>query len=167
MKTIFILSVCLVMTVSVQAQNFSASDTVKLNNSIVHTSLESADMNGDGLLDLVLFNKNTGDDLSIQFLQGDSIAFKLLHDSTRISIDVFSSYSILDYDFDNQADIVLFGDSTFLYRNMGGFEFERVFINLPALRLARWVDLDNNGSREIVGSLRKSGEFTTLIYVQQ
>lgn len=165
---ISVVIILLLTSVGVQAQHFVESQSIKLNKSITNTLLESADFNNDGLPDVIMFNTNTSGEHHIQFIKNDSTdGFLMLHDSTDILIEAFSGYSILDYDNDNDIDILLYGSASYVYLNEGGFTFLKRNVNLPPFTIARWVDLDNNGSREIIGSFTMAGEASTCVYKQR
>lgn len=160
--------ILLLMSARLKAQHFVESQTIKLDKTIASTILESADFNNNGLLDVIMFNADLNGIHQIQFIKNDSTAgFILQPEAKNILINPFSGYSIVDYDNDNDIDIVLFSATTSIYSNEGDFVFVKSETNLPPFSIAKWVDLDNNGSREIVGSFIQAGESVTGIFRQK
>lgn len=167
MRTFFVVLIMLGFT-GLRAQHFLESRVLKLNKSVKNSTLEHADFNNDGFIDLLLLNTYEDGTMRMEFVKNDStLGFILLHDSTDISIAGYSGVTLHDYDGDNDIDIVLFGISSVLYRNEGDFIFQPEAINLPAITLAQWADFDNNGSYELIGSFLRAGEEVTAIFRQQ
>lgn len=163
MRIVVILA--LLVPVCAQAQQFTEKQLIKLNKNIVSADVESADLDNDGLIDVILFTRLLDNSHQIRFLQGDTTnGFTPLANSTVLTISEYSSYSITDYDKDNDLDIVLFGNTTRLMRNEGDFSFGIETIELPAFALSKWLDLDNNGSLEIIGSYEDEGEWITGVF---
>lgn len=164
MRTLVVL-IFLFGATELQAQLFTESHTLKLRKSVISSVIEHADFNNDGLPDVLMINRYADGSHRLEFVKNDSIAgFIFLSDLTDIVINNFSGYALRDYDADNDVDIVLFGDNSAVYVNQGGFRFIRKDISLPSFTLARWTDLDNDGSQEVVGSFNNSGASVTGVF---
>ena len=158
----------LLLSGTAQAQVFTEKQVVKLDKNVGSVDVESADLDNDGLVDAALFIRKLDNSYQIKFLQGDTTnGFTLLHDSTARSIGSYSSYSLIDYDNDNDLDILVFGATTSLFQNDGNFNFTERQVMLPAFVRSAWIDLDNNGSLEIFGSFEQAGESITGVFVSQ
>lgn len=148
-----------------QAQLFSESHAIKLRSAVTNAVLEHADFNNDGLLDVLMVNTYADGSHKLEFIKNDSTAgFVLLPDFTDIAISDFSGFALYDYDADNDVDVVLFSNSSAVYVNKGEFIFVRKDIGLPAFTISRWIDLDNDGSKEIIGSFNNNGDLVTGIF---
>lgn len=156
------------MSCTAQAQLFVEKQVLKLDKNVHSAETASADLDNDGLLDVVLVIRKIDNSQQIKFLKGDTVnGFTALHDSTVLGIESYSSFSLVDYDSDNDLDIIVFGALTLIFNNEGNFSFTGQTAMLPAFVLTKWVDFDNNGSLEIIGSFEQAGEWITGIFVSQ
>jgi gliding motility-associated-like protein len=163
-----ILILLLFVSGTVQAQLFVEKQILKLDKQIHSAEAVSADFDNDGLQDVALFVKRMVNGYQINFLKGDTVnGFTILHDSTALDIESYTSFSLVDYDNDNDLDILVFGNTTSLFQNEGDFSFTEHEVMLPAFVLSKWIDLDNNGSLEIFGSFEQAGEWITGVFVLQ
>ena len=67
------------------------------------------------------------------------------------------AYLIADYNHDNAMDIIVSGKKdnstvTAIYLNKGKFEFEEKITTLPSFTKARFADLDNDATPELIVS---------------
>jgi gliding motility-associated-like protein len=163
-----ILILLLLVSGAAQAQLFVEKQVLKLDKNVDSAEAASADLDNDGLLDVVVVIRKIDNRQQIKFLKGDTVnGFTLLHDSTALGIESYSSFSLVDYDSDNDLDIIVFGALTLIFNNEGNFSFTEQTAVLPAFVLTKWVDFDNNGSLEIIGSFEQAGEWITGIFVSQ
>lgn len=140
-----------IIRVVVHAQSFEPIRNFSLPDSIQSVEIEMVDFDNDGLLDIALFGGgNNG--THIYFIKGDTVDVPVLSDEF-ILLEEFASYSITDYNGDNAMDIVSFGSISYAYLNLGNFTFNRQLITLPAFTKTLWVDLNNDGKQEVLGSL--------------
>ncbi len=157
----FILLFVMIASVHVQAQQFNPIyNNLALSDSVSTAVIELSDFDNDGLLDVAVI-ATASSTRFIQFVKGDTVSMPSLL-STVIFIDNFSSYSIIDYDDDNDLDFVFYGAQSAIYRNEGKFAFSKQLVDLPDLKKTLWADLDNDGRKEIVGNFL-SGDETLLI----
>lgn len=158
----------LLVSGTAQAQLFIEKQVVKLDRNVRSAAVESGDLDNDGLLDVALFIRNVDNSYQIRFLQGDTThGFTFLHDSTVLNIQLYSSFSLVDYDSDNDLDIIVFGNTTFVFKNEGNFDFTEHAVGLPAFVLFKWADFDNNGTLEIFGLFEQAGEWISGVFASQ
>lgn len=155
MRPLFIIMTLLVCY-RVQGQRFELMQNLPLPDSIQSTLVDMADLDNDGLLDVIML-ASTDDDLHyVLFIKGDTINTPGIKVNT-IAVDDFVSYSLRDYDNDNDIDIILFGLPTRLLRNSGSFLFVTEEIDLPSFTKSIFTDLNNDGKNELIGNTEISG----------
>ena len=135
------------------AQRFVATERVVLPDSLKEIGIECADLDNDGLADVILFTKSSTNRNHILFIKGDTVAQKQLY-SNNVITQPFLSYVIHDYDNDNQLDILLSfsepSQNSVVLRNQGDFAFETLATDLTQFTLAKFADLDNDGIDDCV-----------------
>ncbi len=141
------------VTPSLYAQNFEEKYRIDLPDSITGASVEPADINNDGLIDLIVFaTANTGNQ-HLLFVQGDTTNGPSLF-TTSYPIPGYRAHTIRDIDFDNALDVLLSVNDgtpkTVVLQNTGDFTFQEVTVNLPAFQVVRFADLDRDGKPEAV-----------------
>lgn len=149
-----------------QAQRFVSIDRVVLPDSLQQVKVECADLDNDGLADIVVFARSSNTS-HVLFIKGDTIAQRKL--STRVeTTQPFSAFAIYDYDNDNQLDIVLSptgtGQKSFVLRNEGDFAFESISTDLPQFSIAKFADLNNDGSDDGVLATNSGGSYHMQTY---
>lgn len=164
MRPLFILMTLLVCY-RVQGQRFELLQNLPLPDSIQSTLVDVADFDNDGLLDVIML-ASTADDLHYAFfIKGDTVNTPGITANT-IAVDDFVSYTLRDYDSDNDIDIVLFGWPTRLLRNSGSFLFVMEEIDLPPFTKSIFTDLNNDGSNELIGCTEVAGDLQ-LIFLKK
>lgn len=161
MKKIFI-AVTLLVSIGSHAQTVEMLHDFPLDDSLSVAEIEAADFDNDGLLDVAIIGAGSVTKF-IRFIKGDTLTTPMFTGSF-IFIDPFSSYSIVDVDNDNDLDIIFFSTASALYRNNGNFSFTKQPINLPAFKKSLWVDLNNDGQREIVGNFLSGGNDRIVVF---
>lgn len=159
MKSIILAGVIALLIVAVapslSAQSFEEKYRIHLPDSITSVAVEPADVNNDGLIDLILFAAtNTGRE-HLLFVKGDTTnGPELLN--TAYSITGYRTHMLRDFDLDNALDVLIsLNDGTaksVVLKNTGAFTFEEVPVNLPAFQIARFADLDSDGKPEAIVS---------------
>ncbi len=114
------------------------------------------DLDNDGLLDIFLVMKSKSNKSYIGIIQGDTIS-PLSQLDTTFPIISSQAYLIADYDHDNAMDIIVSGKKdnfpvTAIYLNNGKFVFEEKITTLPSFMKARFADLDNDATPELIVS---------------
>lgn len=156
MKKYFVI-VALFVCHHIQAQRFEVAQNLSLPDSIQTAVVDLADFDNDGLLDMVVFTTTNESKHYIVFIKGDTInALTIM--TNAIAIDDFTSYTMVDFDDDNDIDIVLFGSPSQTLLNSGDFLFVKEEIDVPAFTKSLFVDLNNDGSKELIGSFISEGK---------
>jgi gliding motility-associated-like protein len=157
---------------AVSAQNFEKSHEIALPDSIVTALSERADLDNDGLLDLLLVVENQDHENFLMYIKGDTTNAPVLSLKT-LAIPFFTGFIIHDYNNDNQLDLIFsvvegVEKRTILYQNTGSFNFEMVALGIPAFDLIRFADLNNDGRKEcIVSGKKDNGSFFTQTLKQE
>lgn len=148
MKTALTIICLLSLATFTQAQTYISVQSIKLPDSLdVVTVIEPADIDNDGLHDLLIF-AGSSEAKYLMFVKGDTANAAVLHPHVTRLPD-YSSFVIADEDGDNQLDIVLSAVSkTVVLRNEGDFVFIAREINLPSFSALRFADLNGDGRRE-------------------
>lgn len=160
--TLIVLLVCF----RVHGQRFETVQNLPLPDSLNSAKTDHADFDNDGLLDIVIMATSIGSKQYLVFIKGDTVnALAIM--PIAIAVNDFTSYAILDVDEDNDIDIVLFGSPSYVLLNTGSFVFVKGAINLPAFTKSVFVDLDNNGTKEVIGSTMIGGGSQLVIFEKQ
>jgi gliding motility-associated-like protein len=144
-------------------QRFDINQNITLSDSIHTAFVDVADFNNDGLLDLLIFATTKNNFKHTFFIKGDTINAPEILDKT-FRINDFDSYQLVDYDEDNDIDILLFSSTTHLYRNTGNFLFTKEDINLPPIFKSLFIDLNNDGKSELVGNTSIDGKLHLIFF---
>jgi gliding motility-associated-like protein len=153
------------------AQPFHKQSDVTLPDSIQTSKPTWVDLDNDGLLDILLVSKAQSGKSHFQFIKGDTVAPLVLHAKKKSVINVNSSM-IIDYNHDNNMDIVVSGDKngtplTAVYLNLGSFDFQEKIISVPSYSSIKISDLDNDARPEWIVSGTESGNFYLRILKQE
>lgn len=153
------------------AQPFQKQSDVTLPDSIQTSKPTWVDLDNDGLLDILLISKAQSGKTHFQFIKGDTIAPLVLHAKKKSVINVNCSM-IIDYNHDNNMDVVLSGDKngtpvTAVYLNLGSFDFLEKIISVPSFTSIKVSDLDNDARPEWIVSGTESGNFFLRILKQE
>lgn len=128
-------------------------------------SVAWCDFNGDGRLD-ALVSGWTGPNDTVIYRNNGAAGFSVVT-NTGLTGVLMRAVACADYDQDGRPDILMLGtDNTFnvarLYRNLGGFSFSNLNVNLPVVSEGSvgWGDYDNDGDLDILiaGSIGANGE---------
>ena len=130
------------------------SPSLQLPDSIVQAYPELVDLDNDGLLDIFLVMKSKSNKSYVGIIQGDTVG-PLSQIEKTFPIISSQACIIADYDHDNAMDIIVSGKKdnlplTAIYLNKGKFEFEEKITALPSFMKARFADLDNDASPELI-----------------
>ena len=140
---------------SLFAQGFEEKYRIDLPDSIISVTVEPADINNDGLIDLILFTSSNTGKQHLLFVQGDTTNGPALL-TTSYSIPGHRAHTLRDFDFDNALDLLISLDDgaakSVVLKNTGDFTFQEVAVNLPPFQLARFADLDSDGRPEAIVS---------------
>ncbi len=154
-------------------QQFQKKYEVALPDTVVSTVSISADMDNDGLLDVVLICSSQSNVHFLQIVKGDTVSTPLLQlPPVAITQNEITGYAVTDYDHDNRMDIVVSGTKnnspvTAVYVNQGSFTFNERLINVPEFSLLKVADIDNNGRVEWIVSGEEGGEYYFRILEQE
>jgi len=157
---ILLVGICLFISIVGHAQRFSQGDKLIIPDSLNAIRIDAADFDNDGLPDVVAFVTSIKGNALVAFVKGDTISPRQLS-AQFVKVPNINAYMIYDYDNDNQLDILLSGaDATskaVVIRNKGDFFFEELVTNLPAFSLAKFADMDGDGSDECVIAYSSNG----------
>jgi gliding motility-associated-like protein len=163
----FTLIIVAATCVSLSAQHFAKSFELILPDSIEQIVPEIADIDNDGLLDVLLFARVAAGERYLMFVKGDTVNSPVISPNVLV-VPAHSGFKLYDYDNDNQIDVLLSPENqneTFVYRNQGGFAFERISTGLPSFRTVTFSDLDSDGLPEsILSGILDNGEFFTKTF---
>ncbi len=154
------------VTPSAYAQVFEQKYHVDLPDSISAVSIEPADVNNDGLIDLILFATSASGNQHLLFIKGDTVDGPALL-AHSYAIPGYHAHTIRDFDLDNTLDLLLSlndGEAKAVaMMNTGDFFFQETAVNLPAFNIARFADLDQDGKPEAVlsGMTESATPYTT------
>jgi hypothetical protein len=143
----------------------ATTPTLTLPDSVNAIDPQWVDLNNDGQLDiLILMKTNSGKDYA-ETIPNDTTAGQIPKSFPIISYDGFV---IVDYDRDNDMDILVSGNrngasTTVVYQNDGNFKFVEKATTIPHFTIARFGDLDNDATPEIILSGNDGGESYTRI----
>lgn len=166
MKNIFMMIQLSVLSIStLSAQRFVTQPELLLHDSIVAAKMEPVDFDNDKYLDLTLFITSKSARRYILFFSLDTARQWVVHESS-VKCEDYTSYSIIDYDGDNDMDIQLFGTHSMLVRNDGGFKFSIEDTELPDFKVCKWADFNNDGLLDIFGC-KRDGSIESGIFLQQ
>lgn len=164
MRTLVIL-IALLACFRVHGQRFEVAQTLPLPDSLKSAEIGHADFDNDGLLDIIISASTVENLHYILFVKGDTVDTPAIL-ANALSVNDFVSYALVDYDDDNDIDIILFGSPTRLLRNSGSFLFSDEEIDLPAFTKSIFTDLNNDGIKELVGNATLAGE-SKLIFLSK
>src|SRR6187455_2955187 len=165
MRRLFFAAGLLMLSMKSMAQ--APDPSLQLPDSIVQADPELVDFDNDGLLDIFLIMKSKSNKSYVGIIQGDTV-----HPLSQLDkvFPIISSqaYLIADYDHDNAMDFIVSGKKdnfprTAIYLNKGKFEFEEKITALPSFMKARFADLDNDGSPELIVSGDRVGSYTKIL----
>lgn len=126
------------------------------------------DIDGDGLLDVVVFAKLADQTAAYCLLQQDSVNFS----PVTLSIGSLASlnFQLKDFDHDGHLDIIYingFGDKNIVIaRNMGNMSFDLLELDHQADEFLL-NDIDRDGDEDIIASIKKEDELSGYIYLIQ
>lgn len=163
MKKVLIVFSMIFFTSVMYAQNFGSVQELELPDSITAATIETADANHDGLIDLLVFAASAKGKF-LYIVKGDTSNAPVLHDQV-MALPEYSRYVITDTNHDNQLDIMLsVTEKTKVLVNQGSFRFLQMETSLPAFSALRLADLDGDGRRECVLSGTENGAYFTRTY---
>ncbi|HTE29916.1 MAG TPA: gliding motility-associated C-terminal domain-containing protein [Chryseolinea sp.] len=142
-------------------QSFQKKFEVNLPDSVVSARPVWADMNNDGLLDILLEATAQSGSTYLMVIKGDTIAAPILQPQKTIFLSGATAV-LTDYNHDNKIDIVACGTrnasvTTRVYINKGGFSFEERTIAIAPFQVLKIADLDNDAREEWIISGVESG----------
>jgi gliding motility-associated-like protein len=149
-----------------KAQQFAKNQEVILPDSIVQVTSQGADLDNDGLLDVLLLAENSRHENFLMYIRGDTVN-PLVLSSANLRLPAFGAYTLEDYDNNNEIDLILSpssGQFAVLYLNKGDFVFQAVDLSLPSFDVMKFADLDHDGKEECVVSGTRNGSFFTTTY---
>lgn len=150
-------------TLRAQCQQFVQRHDIILADSLVSADPRCADVDNDGLSDIMLIAKTAAGSAYLLMIKGDTI------DTPELSSSVVSlgknvqGYLWTDYDHDNTMDLVLSGEVNMnptvrTYLNKGSFTFEEKSLTTSPFEIINVADLDNDGKPEWIVSGEDTGE---------
>ena len=144
-------------------------------DSITSVKADWVDVDNDGLLDILLLLKTRQGRDYIRLVKGDAEA-TIISDTVAAVIKErsfpiisYDAYLLADYNRDNSIDIIISGQHngarvTLIYLNKGAFKFESSITSIPYFSQARFADLDDNATPElIVSGSDPQGPYTRIL----
>lgn len=167
MKVMFVL-VAMLNGLVAGAQQFHHTYTITLPDSLLKVQPVRADVNNDGLLDVVLCSESSSGRSYIQVIKGDTTLMPYLHWRSTRTIGPLKAFALLDYDHDNKIDVVIssLSGGVAVYTNRGDFSFTETVLNIPAFAQCQLTDLNNDGAADWAMSDPLSGAGRLSIYRQ-
>lgn len=165
MRSIYV-ALALSLSFVAEAQRFRPLADLPLPDSLTTVGHEIADIDNDGLLDVLLFVTDINSSKHLLFSKGDTTSVPALR-LNSLALSEYTSYSLLDYDADNDIDMLTYGLKSVVYLNEGNFTFNVKFLDLPNFTLINWLDFDNDGLQEVVGSFVTGSDTLTCIFQRQ
>jgi len=153
----------MILAGQVLSQQFQEQFDVALPDSIQTTRAGWADLDNDGLLDILLLSKTQTGKSYLLFLKGDTVATPVLHTKKKSTIAA-NTFVLADYNRDNKMDVIISGEKngaavTAVYLNLGAFEFEEKIVSVPVFTTMKFADLDNDARPEWILSGEENGSF--------
>ncbi|MEJ1239440.1 FG-GAP-like repeat-containing protein [Chryseolinea sp. T2] len=164
-----ILSIFFLLTAQLAlAQQFRHTYTIHLPDSITEAKPIRADLNNDGLLDVLLITKSSAGKNYLQVVKGDTTITPFLHWQATQTIGPRKGHLLVDYNRDNRMDLVLSSTDgrVAVYLNQGNFVFAETQLFLPAFAELLPVDLDNDARSEWILSDGQTGTGKLMVYRQ-
>ncbi len=165
MRSIYV-ALALSLSFVAEAQRFQQLTDLPLPDSLTTVEHEIADIDNDGLLDVLLFVTDINSSKHLMFSKGDTSSVPTLM-LNSLALSEYTSYSLLDYDADNDMDILTYGLKSVVYLNEGNFTFNVKLLDIPNFTLINWLDLNNDGFQEVVGSFITGSDTLTCIFQRQ
>ncbi|MEO8472199.1 MAG: gliding motility-associated C-terminal domain-containing protein [Chryseolinea sp.] len=170
MKNLFA-GVLLVLSISVAGQQYKTHYDLALPDSIAFVKPVWADMDNDGLLDVLLLSTSKTGDNYLQWIKGDTVNSPVLKSQAVTVITTVNAFHVTDYDHDNLLDIVLSGlmnsvAVTVVYINDGSFTFTKKTLLAPSFEVLKVTDLDNDARQEWIISGIENGNYFFRILKQ-
>ena len=91
------------------SQQFQKHFEIALPDSIQTTQANWADLDNDGLLDILLLSKTAAGKAYFQFVKGDTLATPTTSPKEQMPSSHSMPFQSSDYDRDNKMDIILSG----------------------------------------------------------
>jgi len=137
-------------------QHFQPAYTITLPDSISQVRPARVDLNNDGIFDLLLVSE-TATGTWLQVVKGDASLDPFLHWQATRTIGPLKAFRVIDYDHDNQLDVVVStSDRVAVYLNQGEFVFQEHLLNVPVFSELLVADLDDDARNEWVISDREA-----------
>ncbi|AYB32436.1 gliding motility-associated C-terminal domain-containing protein [Chryseolinea soli] len=161
----------LMVAMTATAQQFAKQTDIVLPDSIATASTQWADLDNDGVLDILLLTKSQAGRSYLQFVKGDTVNTPVLLAHKTRTIEV-SAFVVTDFDRDNRMDVVVSGVKnaarvTAVYVNQGGFVFAEQPLTLRPFAILKRADLNNDGREEWIASGEPwTWDYPTTLYVQ-
>lgn len=170
-RTWTLLCFLLMVAMTATAQHFAKQPDIVLPDSIATASTQWADLDNDGVLDILLLTKSQAGRSYLQFVKGDTVNAPVLSVQKTRTVEV-SAFVVTDYDRDNRMDVVVSGVKnaarvTAVYVNQGGFVFAEQPLTLRPFAILKRADLNNDGREEWIASGEPwTWDYPTTLYIQ-
>lgn len=160
---------------SMNASAQSVQQRMVMPDSVTSAEADWVDVDNDGLLDILLLMKTDQGNDYIRIFKGNaagtifSDTVTTLINERTFPIISYDAYILVDYNRDNAMDIIISGQfngtrTTMIYQNKGDFKFENSITSIPYFTQARFADLDDNATSELVVSGSDSnGPYTKIL----
>ena len=154
-----------------QCQQFVQRHDIALADSLVSADARFADVNNDGLLDIILITKTATGSAYLLMIKGDTINTPALLPSVLSLGKNVQGYIWTDYDHDNAIDLVLSSDVNMnytarVYLNKSDFTFVEKSLDASPFEIINVADLDNDGKAEWIVSGEDAGKGFLKILTQ-
>lgn len=154
MRTLVIVSILLFVSFQSYGQHLYPKFFLELGDTVQYHSLEWADLDNDGLKDIVVFSRNVNGEEVMLLFRSDTVAGpEFVHFiNTQIKN---AAFFITDFDGDNRIDVLVSGirddqPVTSAFLNQGTFVFEASIVMHLSADIIRLADFDQDGVMEIL-----------------
>lgn len=161
----------MVLSISAASQQYKINYDLAMPDSIASIKPVWADMDNDGLLDILLLSASKQGHHYLQWIKGDTLNSPMLKSQAIGVITEVKGFQVTDYDRDNKLDVVLSGTRnsmpvTVVYINNGSFNFIEKTVQVAAFDVLKIADMDNDARQEWIVSGTEDGNYFLRILKQ-
>ncbi|HEY3402872.1 MAG TPA: FG-GAP-like repeat-containing protein [Ohtaekwangia sp.] len=169
MKRLIIL-ILLTSSLNGLAQKFTEAWSVKLASKFQSAKAEWADLDNDGLLDILLLLEDDQHHFYISVYKGDTTQSATPQEILHFPLQGSDKFFVVDYNADNAMDLINPGldesDPVTVYLNEGDFAFTETVISIPSFSKMLYEDFNQDGQPDWVISTHASGNPKLIFFIR-